>query len=270
MDGTASGQGVTPHSSPSLHDHKHAPEKLGSSNPDLDEELESLQLKDSKTRGEKVTFAKEDQVEELEPTVPMNISPDIEESKSPDLEEQACSEKYKQGGELKVDAFEEKELDSLKPSPNISTDFEESSTPSKSATKECQVQLNSNILANSNLDAVTMSPATGNTKTSLKRVRDYIQSLPSPQAPSRRGDGLNTDSFPSELKTNLSMTEEADNSSMCSGSQSLVSRQSDMSSMTGARMGRGMFYGAGPTICTFPEEWNQIIPESIENDEDID
>ena len=277
LDGTASGQGATPHSSPSLHDHKHAPEKLDSSNADMDEELESLQLKDNKTR-EKVTFAEEDQVvveEVMEPTVPMNISPDIEESKTPDSEEiqdQARSKIYEQGATLKVDAFEEeKEVDSLKPSPNISTDFEENSTPSKSGTKDCKAQLNSNFLANSNLEAVTMSPVT-NTKTSLKRVRDYIQSLPSPQQASRRGDGLNTESFPSELKTNLSMTEEGDTGSLCSGSQSLISRQSDMSSMTGARMGRGMFYGAGagPTICTFPEEWNQIIPESIENDEDID
>ena len=237
----------------------------------MDEELESLQLKDNKLR-DKVTFAQQDQVmvEVSEPTVPMNTSPDIEESKSQDSVKQTCSKEAEEVAMLQVDAFDEKEADSLKPSPNISTDYEECSTPSKSGTKDFKPQLNSNLINGANLEAVTMSPAT-NTKTSLKRVRDYIQSLPSPQQQSRRGD-INSDSFPSELKNNLSMTEEGDNSSMCSGSQSLVSRQSDLTSLTGSRMGSGMFYGAGagPTMCTFPEEWNQIIPESIENDEDID
>ena len=41
-------------------------------------------------------------------------------------------------------------------------------------------------------------------------------------------------------------------------------------------MGRGMFYGVGAAaaaagpVCPFPEEWQQTIPECIENDDDID
>ena len=46
------------------------------------------------------------------------------------------------------------------------------------------------------------------------------------------------------------------------------------SSLAGARMGRGMFYGVGAAaagpVCPFPEEWQQTIPECIENDDDID
>ena len=76
-------------------------------------------------------------------------------------------------------------------------------------------------------------------------------------------------------RTNTSVTEDNDTISQCSGSQSLVSRQSDLSSLTGARMGRGLFYGSlaassHAPVCPFPEEWQQTIPESIENDDDID
>jgi len=187
-------------------------------------------------------------------------TPDI-----PDIDEEACYDKNVQGGTLKLEAFEEKEGDSLEPSPDISIDFEDSSTSSKSKTEDLG-NLEPNLFASCN----PMSRAKS-TKTSLNRVRDYVQSLPSPKHQSKRGD-FNTDSFPLDLKTNLSMAEEGDNSSQCSGTQSRISRQSDMSSKTGARMGTGMFYGlgAGPTVCSFPEEWNQIIPESIENDEEID
>jgi len=188
-------------------------------------------------------------------------TPDIPDT--PDRDHEVCYDKNVQGGTLKLEAFEEKEGDSLEPSPDISIDFEDSSTSSKSKTEDLG-NVEPNLFASCN----PMSRAK-NTKTSLNRVRDYVQSLPSPKHQSKRGD-FNTDSFPSDLKTNLSMTEEGDNSSQCSGTQSRISRQSDMSSKTGARMGTGMFYGAGPTVCSFPEEWNQIIPESIENDEEID
>merc|ERR1712192_116917 len=63
--------------------------------------------------------------------------------------------------------------------------------------------------------------------------------------------------------------------SQASGSRtSRTSRQSDLGSLTG-RFGAGAFYGASvlataPT-CPFPEEWQfNTIPESIENDDDID
>ena len=430
LDGTASGQGITPHSSPSLHGHKHAQERLDKdeefkrldiSDDEKDEESEGLHLQldtsdsdkdEENTQAEKETLLPSEKVLELEPSVPLsnldtaaltpattprdeatdlddhtcskkkeveslkpgpndhevnsilhansnlesvtmtpattpeipdapdldekngegvfegkkvdslkehgkldptglyslkpspNISTDLRESigtevhkgqlnsnlladrnldsvimtpeatpdipDTPDLDEEACSEKNYQGEMLKSESFEEKEGDSLEPSPDHSIDFEDSTNSSKSETEDlCQLD---NLFASCNPGTDTM-PMSRAKKTSLNRVRDYVQSLPSPQRQSKRGD-CNTDSFPLDVKTNLSMTEveEGDNSSQCSGTQSRISRQSDMSSKTGARMGTGMFYGAGAgsTVCSFPEEWNQIIPESIENDEEID
>ena len=60
-----------------------------------------------------------------------------------------------------------------------------------------------------------------------------------------------------------------------SHSHSVASRQSDLSSLSGARM-RGLFHGTAlaannSPVCPFPEEWQyNIIPEVIENEEDID
>ena len=59
-----------------------------------------------------------------------------------------------------------------------------------------------------------------------------------------------------------------------SHSHSVASRQSDLSSLSGARM-RGLFHGTAlvannSPVCPFPEEWQYIIPEVIENEEDID
>ena len=263
LDGTA--PGTTPDSSPSLHEHKLKTEKRSSPNADMDEELHSLQLKDNNLV-DKVGFTKEEgkEVEVLEPIVPMRISPDIEKSEAPAVEEaQTCANNH--DVEEDMEDIADNEVDSLKPSPNISTDFEESSSPSKSVAQENKNRLDSNMFVDNN---PTLTP---NTNSSLNRVRDYIQSLPSPRwHPSKRG-GSDTDDIPGDLKTNLSMAEEeTNNSSQCSDSLSLISRHSNVSSVTGARMGRGMFYGAGPTTCSFPEEWNQIIPESIENDDDVD
>ena len=66
------------------------------------------------------------------------------------------------------------------------------------------------------------------------------------------------------------------NVSVCSGSASLHSRQSDLSSLTGSRLNRGLFSGVlepnnSNPVCPFPTDWQfNTIPESIENDEDID
>ena len=60
-----------------------------------------------------------------------------------------------------------------------------------------------------------------------------------------------------------------------SHSHSVASRQSDLSSLSGARM-RGLFHGTAlaannSPVCPFPEEWQyNTIPEVIENEEDID
>ena len=107
------------------------------------------------------------------------------------------------------------------------------------------------------------------TKTSISRVQEYIQSLPSPQHFVKReaaGEGGGRD-----VKSPPGFNEEEGNTSLCSGSHSLLSRQSELSSVTGARMLSGMFYG-GPAaaVCPFPEDWQQTIPEVIGNDEEID
>ena len=51
LDGTASGQGITPHSSPSLHGHKHAPERL-----DKDDEFKRLDISDAEKDEELVSL----------------------------------------------------------------------------------------------------------------------------------------------------------------------------------------------------------------------
>jgi len=81
----------------------------------------------------------------------------------------------------------------------------------------------------------------------------------------------------SQLDNNTIDFEDECSTSICSGSQSILSRQSDLSSLTGSRFGRGLFYGSAVAadsaapVCPFPEDWQfNTIPESIENDDDID
>ena len=65
----------------------------------------------------------------------MRISPGIEKSEAPAVEEaQACANNH--DVEEDMEDIADNEVDSLKPSPNISTDFEESSSPSKSVAQE--------------------------------------------------------------------------------------------------------------------------------------
>ena len=107
-------------------------------------------------------------------------------------------------------------------------------------------------------------------RTSISRVQEYIQSLPSPQHFLKRDQPA-----PGDFKSPPApgFPDEDANTSLCSGSHSLISRHSELSSLTGARMASGMFYGgqtASAAVCPFPEEWQQTIPEVIENDEEID
>jgi len=81
----------------------------------------------------------------------------------------------------------------------------------------------------------------------------------------------------SQLDNNTIDFEDECSTSICSGSQSILSRQSDLSSLTGSRFGRGLFYGSAVAadsaapVCPFPEDWQfNTIPKSIENDDDID
>merc|ERR1719427_2063077 len=114
----------------------------------------------------------------------------------------------------------------------------------------------------------------------LARVQEYLQSLPSPG----RRDSLpetpnskNVDNLDTSTST-PGVTDDC-NESHCSESQSVASRQSELSSLTGAkRMGGGLFYGMTPASnekqapeCPFPEDWQfNTIPDSIENDDELD
>jgi hypothetical protein len=105
-------------------------------------------------------------------------------------------------------------------------------------------------------EAVLPSPATS----SLAKVAEYLHG--------RAGQ--------TALPAAASIDDITDKSDMdCSvGSHSVASRHSDLSSLSGVRM-RGLFHGtalaAAAPACPFPEDWQyNIIPEVIENDEDID
>jgi len=183
--------------------------------------------------------------------------------------------------EASDDSIEALASDAVKPSPNIS--FDEISCPEKDQLSclgngYLPTDLPQSKLYNENLNLVD-NPNTLLSSppklSSLTRVQEYLQSLPSPG----RRDAMpeTPNSKFSQVDNNTIATEDDCNNSICSGSQSVASRQSDLSSLTGSRLGRGLFYGsaaaAGPTapVCPFPEDWQfNTIPESIENDEDID
>ena len=114
----------------------------------------------------------------------------------------------------------------------------------------------------------------------LARVQEYLQSLPSPGRRDILPETPNSKIL-DNLDTSTSTPGVTDdcNKSHCSESQSVASRQSELSSLAGAkRMGGGLFYGMNPTsnenqapVCPFPEDWQfNTIPESIENDDDLD
>eukprot|EP00092_Neocalanus_flemingeri_P032521 GFUD01035370.1.p1 GENE.GFUD01035370.1~~GFUD01035370.1.p1 ORF type:complete len:419 (-),score=114.31 GFUD01035370.1:305-1561(-) len=170
--------------------------------------------------------------------------------------------------------------DAVKPSPNISMD--EISNPEKDQLFSLQSgslpsKLSPSKLVNSNIDPMSnpnplfSSPPK---HSSLSRVQEYLQSLPSPASRSRdfMPETPNCKFAPCDESMNTQSQDEV--SSICSDSQS---RRSDLSSLTGSRAGRGLLHGSaiagGSTVsvCPFPEDWQfNTIPESIENDEDID
>ena len=81
--------------------------------------------------------------------------------------------------------------------------------------------------------------------------------------------------MPVETTAPPALEADADPDNSIASSQSVASRQSDLSSLSGAQM-RGLFHGSAlaakdSPVCPFPEEWQyNIIPEVIENEEDID
>ena len=287
---------ATPHSSPSLQDHQKPDQENTGDTVSLDEELESLRLKENKLQ---VTFAplndqEENQEQRLSPRM-MNTSPDQDQDDEQDEDEEDEEEKensVNNGIDMEnCDEMSNEDVDSMRPSPNISTlDCEELCTsPDKSEPKTGAQLINSN-LTSANLNTVSplvsssrvssSSTSTPPKHTSFKRVQDYIQSLPSPKNfTSKPSQVLSAESHHPSNKVNASMTED-DTTSLCSGSHSLISRQSELSSLTGARMGRGLFYGSSTlgsasnnsaaALCPFPEDWQQSIPECIENDDEVD
>ena len=267
---------ITPHSSPSLHEHK---QDTKMEDDGVDEELEGLHLKENKL-ADKVTFAVnyygEDKSDVLEEERIHHINNPLEEKYEKESWEDHSKEYLDERndvGDNMIDVGFDGNSD--KPSPNISQDLDDLCSSAKPEVKFGK--LNTNILKNiQNLQSPNVSSTKSSTsssppkQSSFKRVQDYIQSLPSPRHFTKKDPPSLSDEVTSPNKSSISITED-DTSSMCSGSR--LSRQSNLSSLTGARISRGIIYGTSsmtsPT-CPFPEEWQQTIPESIENNEDID
>jgi len=116
-------------------------------------------------------------------------------------------------------------------------------------------------------------------QSSVNKVAAYVQSLPSPRGNMVEEAPEHTDNANNILDESL-VEDEANNS--LASSRSRASRQSDLSNLTGRFSNGvgGMFFGSalgpsggqsGQTVCPFPDDWQfNTIPESIENDEDID
>ena len=106
-------------------------------------------------------------------------------------------------------------------------------------------------------------------QSSLSKVKDYVQTLPSPRTISDWKHSLSDESRLQNTVLDESFDSEASSRSKMS------SRQSD--ALQGNRYnnsGTGMFLGSAlgtQTVCPFPSDWQfQTIPESIENSAEID
>ena len=159
--------------------------------------------------------------------------------------------------------------DSVKPSPNISMDELEVASsartsgaePAASTARRSDPCLPSELLQNNqnyNLGgacSLPPQPASPTRHTSLSRVQEYVQSLPSPAHYSKNGTAGTTRPRSREEDGTGSVCSE-----MESATPSRASRQSDLSSLTAARMGCGLFYGAvggvqqqQQPVCPFPQ-----------------
>ena len=166
----------------------------------------------------------EEELRELSPEVDMNVGPD---EATEEVNDNASDDSKPDNLDNNDDMDENG--DSARPSPNVSvsTGVEDSSPtkPINGAMGNTQNQLH-------NLNTMIMSPLVSKTSSpprmsSLKRVQDYIQSLPSPQHFTRRssgsigGEGSITSplkSIKSPLHKSTNSTLEEDNTSQCSGS----------------------------------------------------
>jgi len=189
-------------------------------------------------------------------------------------EEDVCSEDYR------VSSSNEIKKDSLKGSPENDVET------ILSIPNETPININ---LSHSNdklpyiVDSLKSPEGMMSTpQSSVNKVAAYVQSLPSPQSKVSHLDITEDIAEETEDASNEvvdeSINEDDANNSLAS-SRSKTSRQSDLSNLTG-RFSNGMFYGSalgasgtngGQTTCPFPDDWQfNTIPESIENDEDID
>jgi len=167
--------------------------------------------------------------------------------------------------------------DAVKPSPNISMDDMPSpGRPLVSFLSSDPLLTTENTSDQAGNSLLCSPPKNSN----LARVQEYLQSLPSPGRRDTLPETPNSKILDNQdTSTSTPGVTDDCNESQCSESQSVASRQSELSSLTGAkRMGGGMFYGMTPAsnenqapVCPFPEDWQfNTIPESIENDDDLD
>jgi len=118
-------------------------------------------------------------------------------------------------------------------------------------------------------------PVIASPQSSVTKVVAYVQSLNLPHNDDERGQINNVPEMLSHRKNlslDVSINEDDANNSLAS-SRSRASRQSDLTNLTGrVSIGIGGLLGfAGQTNCPFPDDWQfNTIPETIENDDDVD
>jgi len=275
---------ITPHSSPSLQGHRTVEEDVTKKDSELKDEASCSSKFDENTGNTDMNNQSTTPVpfEQVEVTQDFS-SPSVKVVEIEDVIIKTCEVKENDFVSEFVQVMFEKDCDvsigasdAVKPSPNISMDDMPSpGRPLVSFLSSDPLLTTDNTSGNSN--SLLCSPPKNS---NLARVQEYLQSLPSP---GRR------DSLPAtpnskildNLDTSTSTPGVTDdcNESHCSESQSVASRQSELSSLTGAkRMGGGLFYGMTSAsndnqapVCPFPEDWQfNTIPESIENDDELD
>jgi len=177
--------------------------------------------------------------------------------------------------------------DAVKPSPNISMDgLSSPGRPQASCERSEALPADFMKEVDNNLVDISSEPnpphLSPQKNSNLLRVQEYLQSLPSPARRDSIPETPRTKRMNLDSSTSISTpgVPEDCNDSQCSESQSVASRQSELSSLTGARRlggGAGLFYGMTASsdntapVCPFPEDWQfNTIPESIENDDDLD
>ena len=279
---------ITPHSSPSLQGHKTVEEDVTKKDSELNEETSSRSKLDEIAG----SFGSNNQSTTPVPFEHVEVI-DTQNSVRPHEEKEETVDDIKTGKVKESDFLSEfvqvmfeKDCDdsigtsdAVKPSPNISMDDMPSPGRPLVSFLTSDPLLNTDVTTNqaSNSNSLLCSPPKNS---NLARVQEYLQSLPSPGRRDILPETPNSKILET-LDTSNSTPGVTDdgNASQCSETQSVASRQSELSSLAGARrMGGGLFYGMTPAttenqapVCPFPEDWQfNTIPESIENDDDLD